>query len=55
MSLFRPLKYITNVTESKSIRIMIIAQIIYNYYVKPDKTLDICIVKLPSCIETLFY
>ena len=55
MSLFRPLKYITNVTESKSIRIMIIAQIIYNYYVKPDKTLDICIVKLPSYIETLFH
>ena len=55
MSLFRPLKHITNVTESKSIRIMIIAQIIYNFYVKPDKTLDICIVKLPSCIETLFY
>ena len=34
MSLFRSLKYITNVTESKSIQIMKIAQI--NYYVKPD-------------------
>ena len=55
MSLFRPLKYITNVTESKSIQIMKIAQIIHNYYIKPDKTLDIYIVKLPSCIETLFY
>ena len=57
MSLFRPLKYITNVIESKSIQIMKIAQIIYiiyNYYLKPDKTLDIYIVKLPSCIETLF-
>ena len=28
MSLFRPLKYITNVIESKSIQIMKIAQII---------------------------
>ena len=55
MSLFRPLKYTTNVTESKSIQIMKIAQIIHNYYIKPDKTLDIYIVKLPSCIETLFY
>ena len=55
MPLFRPLKYITNVTESKSIQIMKIVQIIYNYYVKPNKTLDIYIVKLPSCIETLFY
>ena len=54
MSLFRPLKYI-NVTEIKSIQIMKIAQIIYNYYIEPDKTLDIYIVKLPSCIETLFY
>ena len=34
---------------------MKIAQIIYNYYIEPDKTLDIYIVKLPSCIETLFY
>ena len=55
MSSFRPFKYITNVTESKSIQIMKIAQIIYNYYIKPDKTLDIYFVKLPSCIETLFY
>ena len=55
MSLFRPLKSIINVAESKSVQIMKIAQIIYNYYIKPDKTLDICIVKLPSCIETLFY
>ena len=49
------LKYITNVTESKGIRIMKIALIVYNYYIKPNKTLDIYIVKLPSCIETLFY
>ena len=55
MSLFRPLKYIANVTESKGIQIMKIAQIIFNYYIKPDKALDIYIVKLPSCIETLFY
>ena len=55
MSLFRPLKYIPNVTMSKSIQIMKIAQIIHNYYIKPDKTLDIYIVKLPSSIETLFY
>ena len=41
MSLFCPLKYITNVTESKSIQIMKIAQFIYSYYIKPDKTLDI--------------
>ena len=34
---------------------MKIGQIIYNYYIKPNETLDICIVKLPSCIETLFY
>ena len=34
---------------------MKIEQIIYNYYIKPNKTLDICIVELPSCIETLFY
>ena len=38
-----------------SIQIMKIAQIIYNYYIKPDKTLGIYIVKLLSCIETLFY
>ena len=49
------IKYITNVTESKSIQIMKIAQIIHNHYVKPDKTLDIYTVKLPSCIETLYY
>ena len=49
------LKYITNVTESKGIRIMKIALIVYNYYIKPNKTLDIYIVKFPSCIETLFY
>ena len=55
MSLFRPLQYITDVTESKSMQIMKIAQFIYNYYIKRDETLDICIVKLPSCIETLFY
>ena len=55
MYLFRPLKYITNVTESKGIQIMKIAQIIYNYCIKPNKTLDIYIVKLPSCIETLSY
>ena len=48
MYLFRPLKYITDVTESKSIQIMKIAQFIYNYYIKRDETLDICIVKLPS-------
>ena len=53
--LSRPLKYITNVTESKGIQIMKIAQIIYNYYIKLNKTLDIYIVKLPSGIETLFY
>ena len=41
--------------ESKGLRIMKIALIIYNYYIKPNKTLDIYIVKLPSCIETLFY
>ena len=34
---------------------MKIAQIIYSYYIKPDKTLDIYIFKLLSCIETLFY
>ena len=28
---------------------MKIAQIIYNYHIKPDKTLDIYIVKLLSC------
>ena len=56
MSLFCPLKCIINITESKSIQIMKIAEIIkYNYYIKPDKALDIHIVKLPSCIETLFY
>ena len=55
MSLLCPLKYITNITESKGIQIMKIAQIIYNYYIKPIKTLYIYIVKLPSCIETLFY
>ena len=27
---------------------MKIAQFIYNYYIKRDETLDICIVKLPS-------
>ena len=53
MSLFRPLKYITNITESKSIQNMKITQIIYKYYIKPNKTLDIYLVKLPSCIETL--
>ena len=50
MSLFRALKYITNFTESKSKQIMKIVQIIYNYYVKPNITLDIYIVKLQSCI-----
>ena len=55
MSLFCPLEYITNITESKGIQIMKIAQIIYNYYIKPNKTLYIYIVKLPSSIETLFY
>ena len=45
MSLFRPLKYITDVTESKSIQIMKIAQFTYNYYIKRDETSDICIVK----------
>ena len=45
-----------NVTESKGLQIMKITQkIIYNYYIKPNKILDIYIVKLPSCIETLFY
>ena len=34
-----------------SIQIMKIAQIIYNYHgIKPDKTLDIYIFKLLSCI-----
>ena len=51
MYLIRPLKYITNVTESKGIQAMKITQIIY----KPNKTLDIYIVKLPSCLKTLFY
>ena len=46
MCLFRPLKYITNITESESIQIMKIAQIIYNNYIKPDKTLDIYIILL---------
>ena len=56
MSLFRPLKQVTNVTESKGIQIMKITQkIIYNYSIKPNKMLDIYIVKLPGCIETLFY
>ena len=55
MSLFCLLTYITNVRESKSIQIMKIAQIMYNYYIKPNKTLDNYIVKLLSCIETLFY
>ena len=50
-----PVKLHTNITESKGIQVMKIAQIIYNYYVKPDKTLDIYIVKLPSCFETLSY
>ena len=47
MSLFCPLKCIINITESKrhSIQIMKIAEIIYNYYIKPDKALDIYIVK----------
>ena len=48
MSLFCPLKYITNVTESKSTQIVKIEQVIHNYYIKPDKTLDIYIVRLPS-------
>ena len=34
---------------------MKIALIIYNYYIKPDKKLDVYIVKLPSSIETLLY
>ena len=55
MSLFCPLKCIINITESNSIQIMKITEIIYNYYIKPDKKLDISVVKLPSCIETLFY
>ena len=47
MSRFRPLKYITNVTGSEvTTQIMKIAQIIYKYHIKPDKTLDIYIVKL---------
>ena len=46
MSLFHPLKYITNITESESIQIMKIAQIICNNYIKPDKTLDIYIILL---------
>ena len=45
-----------NITESKGLQIMKITQkIIYNYYIKPNKILDIYIVKLPSCIQTLFY
>ena len=51
MSLFRPLKYITNVTESKSTQIMKIEQVIHNYYIKPDKTLDTYIVRLPSFLK----
>ena len=49
MSLFRPLKYISNVTESeahkpwKSGRSRIII-------IKRDKTLDIFIVKLLNCL-----
>ena len=51
MSWFRPLKYITNVTESEvTIQIMKIAQIIYKYHIKPDETLDNDIVKLLNCI-----
>ena len=34
---------------------MKVAQIIYNYYIKADKTLDIYIVELLSCIQTLLY
>ena len=49
MYLFRPLKSVTNVTEW-SMQIMKVAQIIYNYHLKPDKTLDIYIVKLLSCM-----
>ena len=51
MSLFCPLKYITNVTESKSTQIMKIEQVIHNYYIKPDKTLDIYIVRLLSFLK----
>ena len=47
MSLFRSLKYKRYNEWSK--QIMKIAQIIYNYHIKPDKTLDIYIVKLLSC------
>ena len=51
MSWSRSLKYITNVTESEvTMQIMKIAQIIYKYHIKADKTLDICIVKLLNCI-----
>ena len=46
MFLFRPLKYLTNVTES---------EVYKSWKIWPDKTLDIDIVKLLSCIETLFY
>ena len=47
------LKYITTLHRVKVY--MKIALIIYNYYIKPNETLDIYIVKLPSCIETLFH
>ena len=50
MSLFRSLKYITNVIESEvTIQIMKTAQIIYKYHIKPDKTFDIYIAKLLNC------
>ena len=46
MFLLRPLKYITNVTESEvRTQTMKIRQV-KNYHIKPDKTLDIFIVKL---------
>ena len=50
MSLFHPLKYITNVTESEvRTQTMKIGQI-KNYHIKPDKTLDIFVVKLLNLI-----
>ena len=50
MSLFRPLKYIKNATESEvRTQTMKIGQV-KNYHIKPDKTLDIFIVKLLNLI-----
>ena len=51
MSLFCLLKKKNKRYREWSIQIMKIAQTIYNYHgIKPDKTLDIYIFKLLSCI-----